>query len=424
MRQTHLAIPFHRISALLALAFSIHISSASEIYAEDGTVNPVKSIIQALDINSFGDARLRYHTVDQEAFPDNSIALSLRVKAGVEFNIFQNSSVLLELEGSENFIERFNDTLNGKISRPIIGDPASIELNRFQLQTQLSPQTRVTLGRQKIALDNWRFIGHWPFRQNEQTFDAARLETKIGSGLLDAAYIGRVQRQFGNDSPVGEFEGQSTIINYGHPVPFGRLSAFYYGLDLETGETGNRISNLSSATAGLRVNGRYKWENWGLNWDGSIAQQTDFADNPNDFAALFASSQLNLEFDNFEFGLKGELLGSDNGQAVQTPLAALHRTQGLADVFLITPDDGLRDYSISAGYNLRNYAMLEDIQFKVSHHWFESDAFDRKYGQEIDFSLSAKWKNLRFGLEYADYNADTFSSDTQVLILSTEFNFD
>ena len=64
------------------------------------------------------------------------------------------------------------------------------------------------------------------------------------------------------------------------------------------------------------------------------------------------------------------------------------------------------------------------MRAKARYHWFESDAFNRNFGQEIDIGLSGKWKNIRFGLEYADFNADGFSSDTQVLILSTEYNFD
>ena len=383
-----------------------------------------QDFFKSLDINSFGDARLRYHTVEQEALPDTSEALSLRIKAGLEFNFFEKSTVLIEVEGSENFVENFNDTLTGEITRPVISDPENFHINRLQFQTELIPNTRLTVGRQTIALDDWRFIGHWNFRQNEQSFDSARIETKIGPGLLDAAYVGRVQRQFGNGSPVGEFEGNSAIINYGVVIPAGRLVAFYYGLDLETGPDDNRVSDLSTATIGARLNGRHKWTDWGLNWDASIAQQTDFADNPNDYSALYAAGQLGIEYRNYDFSVKAELLGSDNGQAVQTPLGTLHRLNGIADQFLTTPDDGLRDISVSAGYKLRNIGIFEDVRANASYHWFESDAFNRNFGQEIDIGVSGKWKNIRFGLEYADYNADDFSSDTQVFILSTEFNFD
>ena len=383
-----------------------------------------QDIFKSLKLNSFGDLRLRYHTVDQDAFAQSSEALSLRIKAGLEFNILEKSTLLIEVEGSENIVEDFNDTLNGQLTRPTISDPANFDINRLHFQTEIIPNTRLTLGRQTIALDDWRFIGHWNFRQNEQTFDAARIETKIGSGLLNAAYVGRVQRQFGNNSPFGEFDGDSAIINYGLPTPAGRLTAFYYGLDLETGAEGNRLSDLSSATAGVRLNGRYKWTNWGLNWDGSIAQQTDFADNPNDYNAIYAAARVGAEYRDFEVAVKGELLGSDNGQSVQTPLGTLHRLNGTADQFVRTPNEGLRDISISGAYKLRNIGVFEDVRAQAQYHWFDSDAFNRNFGQELDIALSGKWKNIRFGLEYADFNANSFSSNTDVFILSTEFSFD
>ena len=413
---THLAPRIRKANGLFFFSLFACTSQAAPVLAQDG-FEPIK-------INSFGDARLRYHTVDQDAFEQSAQALSLRIKLGLELNIFENSTALIEFEGSENFIEDFNDGLNGQISRPLISDPENFDINRLQFQTDLIPNTRLTLGRQRIALDDWRFIGHWDFRQNEQTFDAARVETKIGPGLLDAAYIGHVERQFGNDSPIGEFDGDSFIVNYGVITPAGRLVAFYYGLDLETGPEENPLSDLSSQTLGARLNGRYKWGDWGLNWDASIAQQKDFAENPNEYSALYAASKLGVEYRNYDFTVKAEQLGSDNGQAVQTPLGTLHRLNGIADQFLTTPDDGLRDVSVSAGYKLRNFGIFEDIRARATYHWFDPHAGNDSFGEEIDIALSGKWKNMRFGLEYADYKAKSFSSDAQVLILSTEFNFD
>ena len=116
------------------------------------------------------------------------------------------------------------------------------------------------------------------------------------------------------------------------------------------------------------------------------------------------------------FSLKAEQLGSDNGQAVQTPLGTLHRLNGVADQFLTTPDEGLRDFSVSAGYKLRNVGIFEDVRARASYHWFESDEGNVDFGEEIDIALSGKWKNIRFSLEYADYDANSFSSDAQVLI--------
>ena len=102
----------------------------------------------------------------------------------------------------------------------------------------------------------------------------------------------------------------------------------------------------------------------------------------------------------------------------------MHRLNGIADQFLTTPDVGLHDFSFSAGYKLRNIGIFEDVRARASYHWFGADEGNEDFGEEFDIALSGKWKNIRFGLEYADYNADSFSTDARVFILSTEFNFD
>ena len=54
----------------------------------------------------------------------------------------------------------------------VVADPMTIGLNRLQVQYKSKPLT-VTLGRQRINLDDQRFVGNAGWRQNEQTFDAA-----------------------------------------------------------------------------------------------------------------------------------------------------------------------------------------------------------------------------------------------------------
>ena len=76
----------------------------------------------------------------------------------------------------------------------------------------------------------------------------------------------------------------------------------------------------------------------------------------------------------------------------------MHRLNGIADQFLTTPDDGLRDISISAGYKLRNIGIFEDVRAKARYHWFESDAFNRNFGQEIDIGLSGKMEKYKIWL--------------------------
>ena len=48
----------------------------------------------------------------------------------------------------------------------------------MQLTNSSLPGTTVTLGRQRIVLDDHRFVGNVGWRQNEQTFDAIRVVNK------------------------------------------------------------------------------------------------------------------------------------------------------------------------------------------------------------------------------------------------------
>ena len=57
-------------------------------------------------------------------------------------------------------------------SYPVVADPENYDLNRLQLTNSSLPGTVITLGRQRILLDDQRFVGNVGWRQNEQTFDA------------------------------------------------------------------------------------------------------------------------------------------------------------------------------------------------------------------------------------------------------------
>ncbi len=387
--------------------------------------------MSGVDVNFFADARIRYQTVQQENLDENAQALTLRAKGGVEVEVSDLFSALIEIEGSEQLIDDFNDTVNGRFDVPTILDVETIELNRLQLQSEIIPKTRVTLGRQTFALDNWRFLGDWKFRQNDQTIDALRIETSIGKGRANLGYFNKVHRHFGNDSPVGEFAGDSYVLNFSHPVPIGQVSLFHYAFDLGTGNSSAPVNTLSNVTTGIRWHGRRNWDKFGIAWDASVARQSDFADNPNDYKALYADLGVNLEYEDLQLSVGVESLGSDDGVAVQTPLGSLHGFQGVTDRFFRTPADGLRDYHTGLKYDVGNIGPFERIQARAGYHWFKSDRNVRDYGRELNFGLSGKIKDVTLLFEYGDFNSrapatDTglFVSDADSLTLSASYSFD
>jgi len=370
------------------------------------------------------DIRLRYQNLDENNVTQNATALTARFLGNIEVDIFDKTSILAEVEGVFAPIGDYNDGTGNQPLFPVIPDPEGIELNRLQIISEAIPKTRLTIGRQRLALDDWRFIGAFPFRQNGQTIEAVRVETTaFGPGILDVGYFHKVRRPLGGDNVNGVFTGDSYFANYNLATPIGRFSAFHYATDLQTGPPDLLTDTASSQTTGARVLGRRDWDNFSVVWEGSYARQSDYADNPNAYSADYGLAELTIKPHGFSFKARAEILGSDNGQGLQTPLASLHKFQGFADRFLVTPEDGVRDYSAFIQYDFGAAGPFNDIKSFARHHWFQADTDGRNYGREWNLSLKAKINKIGLALEYADYKAETFSTDTRTVFLTTEISF-
>ena len=396
-------------------------------YAQDQDADQTYAQHNVIDIfepRVTGDLRLRYQTIESDIFTNFGEALTLRFLGAFEAKLFDKTYALAEVETVTALIDNYNDGTGIAGQFPFIPDPDGVELNRLQLISEVIPKTRITAGRQRIALDDWRFIGAFPFRQNGQSIDALRVETKaLLSGNLDVGYLNKVRRPLGGNNPNGVFSGDSFYLNYNKGTPFGRFSAFHYALDLEAGPSAASRQYASSKTTGVRLLGRRDWDNLSIVWEGSYARQSDYATSPRKYAADYALLELSFKPGSFDFRVRTEILGSDNGHAVQTPLASLHRFQGLADKFLVTPDDGVRDYSLLSRYSFGPIGPFSNVETFASHHWFQADTNGRSYGRELDLSVKAKLNKTNFAIEYANYQAKSFSRDTKALFLTTEISF-
>ena len=87
----------------------------------------------------------------------------------------------------------------------------------------------------------------------------------------------------------------------------------------------------------------------------ALARQSDYADNPLSYDAVYYSVQGVLTTGAFTFTGAYEVLGSDDGNAgFRTPVATLHKFQGWTDRFLATPAAGVRDTWFSVGGKVGN----------------------------------------------------------------------
>ncbi len=403
------------------LAGTIMTSSISGLAnAEEAEAAPPVTIKEALSASkALFNFRLRYEGVDQDGFDNSADALTYRIRAGLETGSYKNTSFLIDFEHIGDLVDDFNSTTNGKGTYPVIADPNVTELNRLQLTNKSLPDTTIVIGRQRIIMDDARFIGNVGWRQNEQTFDALRVTNEsIGKLKLDAAYVTRVNRIFGDEHPTnGNWTGDSYLFNASHPTPLGKLTGFAYLIDAD------EAGAASSQTLGARLAGKKDAGAGKLSYALSYAQQEDFGSSNLDYSADYYLLDAAYGIQGFVFGAGYEVLGGDDQRAFNTPFATLHKFQGWNDKFLVTPTNGIEDLYAKIGYTVGDAGPLKGLKFLAFYHDFSAETGSADYGSELNFVASAKLGSHALTLKYSDYNANDFSTDTSKIWASIDFAF-
>lgn len=383
---------------------------------------------QAQQVRPLLDLRLRWENVDQDGIARNADAVTLRGRAGLGVNS-KDWSLLAEGEGTLALVNNYDNGLTGKAGYPIVADPENFELNRLQLQYRGLNKSLVTVGRQRINIEDQRFVGSSGWRQNEQTFDAARLEYGDGKGLkADLTYSWSVRTIWGidgRDVRQQAIGGNNVFATISHPTPLGTLSGFAFVVDQDEAEV--QGFRLSSQTYGARLAGSHKLSpSAKLDYTLSYASQSDHRRNPSDYRADYWLADLGVELGSAKLGIGHERLGADDGvplTSFQTPLATLHKFQGWADKFLTTPPNGIRDWYGSAGYGWKKAAGLDAINAALVYHRFDSDRLSLHYGNEWDAMISAKKGRWTATAKAAAYNSDEFATDTRKFWLQLEWAY-
>jgi len=352
------------------------------------------------------EARLRFESVDQEPFAEDAVAMTLRARLGFETGKAWGTSLLVEGEAVIPLDSDYNSTTNGNLTYPVVADPESYEFNRLQLSNTLIPDTTVTLGRQRITLDDHRFVGNVGWRQNEQTFDALRVVNRsIANFTIDASYVNQVNRVFGPDGQgvnAGQYTGDNLLANVSWQSAWGKLTGFGYLLKFEQLPTGIRDS---TQTFGLRLAGERPLAKIKLAYIASWATQEDRGANPLSFSNDYYLGELNATFRSYNLGAGYEVLQGDGIKGFTTPLATLHRFQGWADKFLTTPVNGMVDMYVNAGFQKKGVGPLETFAIAASWHKFDSDRQSIDYGSELDLQAQAKFRRFTGTLKYSAYDA-------------------
>lgn len=364
------------------------------------------------------DLRVRYEGVGQDGMTEDAEALTSRLRAGIQTAPFHKTALLAEAVVIEDLVDDYNSTTNGQTQFPVVADPSDFAaINRFAIINKSLPSTTLTFGRQRIVLDDSRFVGNVGWRQNEQTFDGLRAQ--IGSGKLkaDLSYVDQVNRVFGPDSPVGRWHGDVVLANVAQTLSVGTLTLFDYFVDLDDAVT------QASNTLGARLTGSKKLGSIGGNYILSYAHQADAGANPASFTDGYYLLEGGLSFTKIGVGLGYEVLGSDGTTSFQTPLATLHVFQGWADKFLTTPAAGITDSYLKMSYPMGKRGAFTNISAVAFFHDFSAEQGSAHFGEELDLQLIARTEKMVLTLKYSDYRADQLLTDTDKLWLSVDYAF-
>ncbi|MEJ2410712.1 MAG: alginate export family protein, partial [Novosphingobium sp.] len=299
------------LSLAVLAATTASLATAAPAAAKAG--DPVK-VNDDLTIDPIVEGNLRWEHVDQDDAGLDADAVTMRIRAGAEATT-HGLSLLAEAEGTLAIGDRYNDTIPGNNGYPgaepysVVADPQNVELNRLQMAYK-GKSAKVTIGRQRIILDNARFVGNVGWRQNEQTFDAVRGQAKVGPVALDVTYSVSQRTVFGVDSPNRHFDGNMILANGSFDVKPVKITGFAYMIDYDT-----RLA-FSSQTFGFLASGAVPLGGGAkANFKASYASQKDYKLNPVHYSADYINAELGASLAGFGVKAGYEELGSDGGTA-------------------------------------------------------------------------------------------------------------
>ena len=401
--------------AFLALSGSQSVSA--------GAINDIENALKFGEADAkYGqlkfDLRFRYENANtEESTLRTAEAFTARLRAGYLSPKFYGLQGYAEFEGNQDIgINDYNASRNGVMRNKgydVIQDPQDTELNQLWISYDGIPDTKMKIGRQRIKLDNDRFIGNVGWRQMEQTFDSVLVTNKsLENTTLTVGYIDKVKRIFSDSQSM-----TSPFINLSYNFEdIGKLTGYGYWLDYDEQAT----SGASSQTYGVRFNGGTKiTEVFKVLYTAEYAHQSDYGDNPTGY---------DVDYFHFIGGLsaygvtiKGavEQLGGQGGKIFSTPLATGHAFQGWADAFLVrAPGQGVTDVYGSISTKIKG------VKLMGVYHNFEDDSGIIEFGNEYDFLVATKFgKHYSLMAKYAYYNADQRGRDSQKLWLQAGLHF-
>lgn len=345
-----------------------------------------------------GEVRARYENVEiEDSLKHDANANTVRATLGLDTTLFGIDGLGLKLDGTTvqtiGSLQYNGLNSDGNTNYEVVADPEQTRFTQGYLHYKLSGTT-LKAGRQITNLDTQRFIGSVDWRQMPQSLDAVSITNTSVPGLnLYGAYVYSYATIF--DEPTQDSD--SVLLNASYKMnDMIKITAYDYMLSLEKGQ-------FAADTYGLSLNGDIPAGALKIGYRAEYAKQGNstfdktLSNTKGENDAYYYDVEASATIMGITLGAGYEFLSGTNGTdgktKFQTPLATLHKFNGWADKFLVTPTGGLTDASINVGYNGGKFGSV-----LAAYHDFETDV-DMGGKSDLGSELDVQYSNAIPGVK-------------------------
>jgi hypothetical protein len=283
---------------------------------------------------------------------------------------------------------------------PLLPDPGHTGLNQAHVEYTGIDNLRVRVGRQRVRMDNQRWISDNDFRQTPQLFDGVEVaNTSLPDTELLVSYFNRQRDTSGETNDL-----KLTIVHAAwSPVPGHSFAAYGYFHDQPVNGAFTGFSNNSYRAVGVRGEGAFPFGEFEIPYTVEYAQQRPYAGGNALIDVDYWRAGAGLAWRDVTLRYDEEVKGSNNGRyGLQMPLTDFYSFNGWTLHFFNTPFRGLHDkwLTLRAGYAPANLVLYAES------HKFRSDLGDLDFGKETDVGLFwTFWEGAQLRLQHAAYDS-------------------
>jgi hypothetical protein len=347
------------------------------------------------------ELRPRYNRISEADKPLLTEGGTVRAVAGWRSAPWHGLRLTLEVIHADQLgSKHYNDdgALFASSPYPLLPDPRYTGLNEAHVEYSGVEGLRLKLGRQRVQMDNQRWVSDNDFRQIPQLFDGVMASYDVLAGAeLQAGYFNRLRDTSGNVSDIR----LGVLHAAWNPIPGQAVSLYAYFHDQPVTSNFTGFADNSYRIVGIRAEGSLtRGCPLEVPYTLELAQQKPHAGGDSRVDARYWRAGLGLSMVAWTVRVDTETKGSNGGiYGLQNPLTDYYAFNGWTLHFFTTPRQGLRDRWITGRYAAGPVTLFGEV------HRFRSDFGGLDLGRETDVGVS--WEalpNAIVRLQHARYD--------------------